>query len=101
MELDADHVIHDTLCRALHERAAATLADDPAEAARVARVLRDADPYDAAALALHLRALRAAGNHRTLGRVYTQAQAAFNEVGESLPGDWNTFLDAQQATHVT
>ncbi|WP_309571030.1 AAA family ATPase [Deinococcus sp.] len=101
VELDADHVIHDTLCRALHERAAATLADDPAEAARVARVLRDTDPYDAAALALHQRALRAAGNHRTLGRVYTQAQAAFNEVGESLPGDWNAFLDGQQAERVT
>ncbi len=66
---------------------------DPTEAARVARIWLEAEPYDQQALAFTLQALRASDNHRSLNRVYEQAKERLLEVGEQLPEDWRTFLE--------
>ncbi|CAM4430391.1 ATP-binding protein [Deinococcus marmoris] len=83
----------DTLYGALLARAGALCTEHPAEAARVGRLLCGASPYDRATLALTLRALRAAGNHRSLGRFYAAARQGFAELGEALPEDWAAFLE--------
>lgn len=95
--LESEMLIQDTLYQSLQGRAQSILATDPAEAARVGRLLCGAAPYDRDCLALTLRALRSAGNHRSLGRFYAAARQLFEEVGETLPGDWVTFLEG----HVT
>lgn len=96
-EPESGSLMADTLYGALLSHAGALCAQNPAEAARVGRLLCEAAPYDRACLALTLRALRAAGNHRSLGRFYAAARQGFGEVGETLPADWLTFLDG----HVT
>ena len=53
---------------ALRTRTEAALNTDPPEAARVARLLLETEPYDVGVLALVLEALRACGNHRSLRR---------------------------------
>ena len=85
-------LLADTLHGALAARAGVLCGEQPAEAARVGRLLCEANPYDLSALDLTLRALRAAGNHRSLGRFYASARRVFEEVGETLPEDWAAFL---------
>ncbi|WP_157452145.1 tetratricopeptide repeat protein [Deinococcus aquatilis] len=92
VELEPDTQIRERLYHALQQRAEAVLARDPLETARVGRLLCSADPFDLAALSLTLRALQAAGNHRSVGRVYGAARAAWREVGEALPESWQAFL---------
>lgn len=77
---------------ALRARGAAVLEADPKEAARLGRLLLEADPYDLEALRMTLEALRRAGNHRSLSRLYEEARARMLEVGERLPADWQDFL---------
>ncbi|WP_019588404.1 tetratricopeptide repeat protein [Deinococcus apachensis] len=89
----SDGLITDTLYGALTLRAQALGADQSTEAARVGRLLCKANPYDLAALALTLRALRAAGNHRSLARFYHSARQELLEVGEHLPEEWGVFLE--------
>lgn len=96
-ETQPGSLISDMLYGALLTRAGTLCAENPAETARVGRFLCEASPYDRAALALMLRALRAVGNHRSLGRFYASAQQEFEEVGETLPRDWATFLETQSA----
>ncbi|GGO17829.1 tetratricopeptide repeat protein [Deinococcus humi] len=91
-ELEPSSLMADTLHGALAARAQVLCREQPAEAARVGRLLCEANPYDLSALALTLQALRAAGNHRSLGRFYTSACQVFEEVGEHLPGEWAAFL---------
>ncbi|GIW33954.1 tetratricopeptide repeat protein [Meiothermus sp.] len=79
---------------ALRSRAEALLEADPKEAARLGRILLEADPYDLEALRLTLGALRRAGNHKSLGRLYEEARARMLEVGETLPENWQGFLTA-------
>ncbi|CAM3831349.1 tetratricopeptide repeat protein [Deinococcus frigens] len=84
----------DTLYGALTARAQALCQEQPAEAARVGRLLCEVNPYDLTALALTVRAMRAAGNHRSLRRFYVSARQGFEEVGERLPEDWSAFLES-------
>lgn len=95
IQLDSDDLIRETLYQALYTQALALLETDTPEAVRLGRLLHDADPYDGAALAMLLRALQVAGNHRTLGRVYRAAQKQWLELGEVLPDDWHAFLADQ------
>ncbi|MFC4453932.1 hypothetical protein [Deinococcus sonorensis] len=88
-----DDAVPSALYVALQTRAAALIATDPQEAARLGRLLLEADPYDLAALRLTLTALRAAGNHRGLGRTYQEAGRRLLEVGEHLPERWSDFLE--------
>lgn len=94
---EGDGTISDALHLALRARVEAALETDPPEAARAARLLLEADPYDLGALRLTLHALRAAGNHRSLTRAYADARARLNEVGEPLPERWTDFLTPQPA----
>lgn len=87
-----DEAVGEALLLTLHARTEAALATDPHEAARCARLLLEADPYSHAALRLSLQALRAAGNHHGLTRLYKAAKTRFLEVGETLPGRWADFL---------
>ena len=90
-----DETVAEALHLALRTRTEAALNIDPPEAARVARLLLETEPYDAGVLALALEALRACGNHRSLRRLYLDACLRWSEVGEALPGHWTDFLKAQ------
>jgi tetratricopeptide (TPR) repeat protein len=94
--LDGDHggeTVRETLQLALRVRAEALLETDPIEAARVGRLLSQADPYDLEYLRLTLRALRAGANHKSLTRAYEKARMNLLEIGELLPERWTDFLE--------
>ena len=90
-----DETVAEVLHLALRTRTEAALNTDPPEAARVARLLLETEPYDVGVLALVLEALRACGNHRSLRRLYLEASLRWAEVGEELPDHWADFLKAQ------
>lgn len=87
-----DETVPEALYRALGLRVRALLETDPREAARVSKILLEADPYDLGTLELTLRALRASDNHRSLSRVYDDAIERAREIGEHLPERWQDFL---------
>jgi tetratricopeptide (TPR) repeat protein len=90
-----DETVQDALYRALRSRIEILLTTDPREAARVSRILLEAEPYDRACLELALRALRASDNHRSLARLYDDAHERFQEIGEVLPERWQDLLEPQ------
>jgi tetratricopeptide (TPR) repeat protein len=89
----ANETVIETLHLALCERAKALLETDPAEAARLGRLVCESNPYDLEHLRLTLRALRAAHNHKSLARTYARARERLLEVGEVLPDTWAHFLE--------
>jgi tetratricopeptide (TPR) repeat protein len=98
--LDGNHggeAVRETLHLALRGRAEALLETDPNEAARLGRLLAQADPYDLEHLRLTLRALRAGSNHKSLTRAYEKARTNLLEIGETLPERWSDFLEAPSA----
>ncbi len=86
--------VRESVYLALRTHAQALLEADPKEAARLGRILLEADPYDLEALRLTLGALRRSGNHKSLGRLYEEARGWMLEVGETLPERWQGFLTA-------
>lgn len=82
------------LVRRLSAAVATRLDDDPAEAARLAHILVEAEPYDADALTLVIRAQQAAGETRGLDAWYRDRRARFAEVGERLPERWSSLLSS-------
>lgn len=84
--------VRESVHLALRSRAEAVLETDPKEAARLGQILLEAEPYDLEALRLALEALRRSGNHKSLGRLYEEAKVRMLEVGETLPGSWQSFL---------
>ncbi|MCS7069273.1 MAG: tetratricopeptide repeat protein [Meiothermus sp.] len=84
--------VRESVYLGLRTRAQALLEADPKEAARLGRILLEADPYDLEALRLTLGALRRSGNHKSLGRLYEEARGWMLEVGETLPEHWQGFL---------
>jgi tetratricopeptide (TPR) repeat protein/DNA-binding SARP family transcriptional activator len=62
------------------------------EAARLARLLLEVDPYNRDFLKLLLEALRGSSNHKSLGRLYEEGKKRLLEVGERLPETWQHFL---------
>jgi tetratricopeptide (TPR) repeat protein len=93
-----DDTVREVLYHALCTKAEDLIPTDPKEAARLGRILLEAEPYDLGMLELCLKALRADGNHRTLSRLYKAAQARMLEVGERLPEDWRAFLESHAAS---
>lgn len=91
-DLTTQESLAESLYIVLFEKAKGLLEANPKEAARVARILLEADPYNADYLTFTLQALRQSGNHRSLGRVYEEAKHHFAEVGETLPESWTAFL---------
>lgn len=87
-----NETVRESVHLALRSRVEALLEATPKEAVRLGRILLEADPYDQGALRLTLEALRRAGNHRSLSRLYEEARVRMLEVGESLPPSWQSFL---------
>ena len=88
--------VHEALYSQLKHRAEAFLTIEPAQSARLARILMEAEPFDTAALALALRALQAQGNYNGISRIYKRSRATWLEVGERLPDKWIDFLGSTQ-----
>lgn len=93
--LELDGSVRDTLYLALARHVRELLADDPRTASRLARILIEAEPYRVDYLVTGLEAYRAAGNHRSLERVYQSARGRLAELGETLPRRWQLFLTNQ------
>lgn len=93
VSLEADETVRGAIYHALRSGIRARLEADPSEAARLGRILLEADPYDLEALRLTCLALRQSENHRGLAQLYQQARGHFLEVGEALPADWAVFLE--------
>ncbi len=93
MEGHALETIHEALYSQLERRAEALLSAEPAESARLARILLEVEPFDTDALALALRALRAQGNYVSIQRMYRRSRETWLEVGERLPDRWTDFLE--------
>jgi tetratricopeptide (TPR) repeat protein len=89
-ELDVQ--VRDSLYLALSRQAVDLTGHDPAEAMRLGRILVESEPYDLEFLAVCLRAMRAAGQHRSLDRQYQAARGRLAELGEELPPRWQEFL---------
>ena len=87
--------VQEALYLSLLGQAERLLDTDPQETARVARLLLEADPYNATYLRLTLQALQNCHHLRTLGRVYDEAKEHFTELGENLPETWTAFLERQ------
>ncbi len=86
--------VREALYGHLKQCAKALVGANSAEAARLAKILLEAEPYDADALALALRALQAQGSYASISRMYKRSQATWLEVGEKLPERWTEFLGA-------
>lgn len=87
--------VRESVYQALRNCVQALLESDPREAARLGRILLEADPYDLEALRLTLKALRQARNHKSLDRLYQGARGWMLEVGECLPANWAAFLEPE------
>ena len=90
--LEFDGSVRDSIYLALARYARDLLPSDPRGASRLARILIEAEPYRTDYLATGLEAYRAAGNHRSLERLYQAARARLAELGETLPRRWQLFL---------
>ena len=102
--LDApDEHVRDAVYAALLEatREALAAGTDTPEAVRLSRLLVKSDPYDLRFLEVHLRALQATGNRRSLGRAYDEARERLREVGERLPDSPAAFLGARTLAAVS
>jgi tetratricopeptide (TPR) repeat protein len=86
--------LRDALAQALRLNTERLLESDPLEAARLAEIMRESDPYDHKALHHQLRALEIAADLRKLERTYAQAREQLREVGENLPESWQSYFKA-------
>lgn len=76
----------------LASKAQSLLASHPLQAARLAQIWLEMEPYDLGALRLKIQALLAAGNRRSALQVYEEGRERLSEVGETLPGRIEEFL---------
>ena len=77
------------------------LETNPAEAARVSKILLEMNPYSLEILHLNLQAFKASGNHRSLGRIYLEARMRLQEVGEALPERWQDFFETRHSNIIS
>ena len=87
-----DSTVRESLYLALFEKTKLLLEDNPKEAARVGKILIEAEPYNSDYLKTYLTALRLSNNHGKLTRHYTEARTRLLEVNETLPETWQEFL---------
>jgi hypothetical protein len=87
--------VGDQLHHKLFELASRQLASNPLEAARLGRILLEADPYSHRALRLTLQALLASDQPQSCLELYQMAQQRFAEVGVVLPAAYPAFLAPQ------
>ncbi len=84
LEMDVASTLRETLYESLRGRAEALVSNDPLEAARLAAILTEADPYDRTAFEIGARALTNATETVRLERWLLTASANLGEVGEQL-----------------
>jgi hypothetical protein len=94
LEITDESLVQGSLYELLYDKAKALLELDPQEAARVAHILVEAEPYNTAYLKTYLTALRLSKNHGKLVRHYQEARERLLEVNEPLPETWQGFLEA-------
>jgi tetratricopeptide (TPR) repeat protein len=92
IEGHALETVREALYSHLKRRAEVLLNLEPAQSARLARILMEAEPFDTDALALALRALEAQGSYASISRMYKRSRETWLEVGERLPDKWTEFL---------
>lgn len=90
--LEADETVRGAIYQALRGSIQNLLDTHPLEAARLGRILLEAEPYDQEALRIVLKALRLMKNHKGLNRLYEQTKELMLEVGEQLPKHWKEWL---------
>jgi DNA-binding SARP family transcriptional activator len=82
--------VRDALVQAIRQKIESLAKTDAKQAARLGQILLEMEPYDRDTLELTLRAI---GTQDTLsGNLYRQAQARFEQIGESLPNSSDAFL---------
>ncbi len=95
-ETRAFETVREALYIKLKQQARALIPDDAPEAARLAKILLEAEPFDTEALAIALRALQAQGSYTSISRMYKRSRYTWLEVGEKLPEHWTEFLSQVQ-----
>lgn len=92
LELSDESTVQGSLYELLYDKAKSLLEHNPKEAARVGRILIEAEPYTIGYLKTYLTALRLSNSHSKLTRHYQTARQRLLEVGETLPDTWQHFL---------
>lgn len=87
----------DALYYALRKRALEFLGTDPAETARLGRILLEADPFDLEALGMSLRALQAGGDVPGATRLRAWVRTQFEDIGEVLPPEFDVLFEEYRA----
>jgi len=95
VDLGPNDAVQQELHKALAARVRELLEAEPKEAARLAGLLVQAEPYDLDLLVLALQALQASGSRQGLAKLYQAARVRLAEVGEALPESWRTFLEGR------
>jgi two-component SAPR family response regulator len=93
--LEHQESVSESLYWLLFTKAQELLMTNPKEAASMAKVLLEYDPYNREYLTLCLQAFRESNNHKSLTRLYAESKERFVEVGETLPEQWQQFLSSQ------
>jgi tetratricopeptide (TPR) repeat protein len=89
----SDGTVSDALHHALSGRIEALLETDPAEAARIGRMLVNAEPYELESWRLILKAVRQSSTLQSVEKLYRECRKRLAEVGEVLPESWEVFLN--------
>ncbi len=84
--------VRDALSLALRSRIEILIGTEITQAARLARILLEMEPYDSVALRLALRALMSAGDERGAARLFADHRAQLLEVEEVIPTSFEAFL---------
>lgn len=84
--------VREALLLALGSKAHGLLASHPLQAARLAQIWLEMEPYDPDALRVKVQALQAAGQWRSALRAYREGRERLSEVGETLPARLEEFL---------
>ncbi len=88
----SEGTVSDALHHALSKRIEELLETDPSEAARVGRMLVNAEPYELESWRLTLRAVQQSSTVQSVEKLYRESCKRMAEVGEVLPKSWETFL---------
>ncbi len=88
--------VSDTLHLALFAQAKTQLQTNPNLALQLSEILLGFDAMNLEHLELHLRALQANGQQKSMARAYRKSSRRLLEIGESLPETWQAFLSVRE-----
>jgi hypothetical protein len=89
--------VSETLHLALFAQAKTQLETNPGAALQASEILLGFDALNLEHLELHLRALQANGQQKSLARAYRKSCKRLLELGEALPETWQAFLSVQHS----